>query len=325
MTSDPILNAKVDALTEQVALLVAAERRRSELFEDFTPIMRQALGALSSELGGLEERGYFAFGKGLLNVLDRIVSGYTPEDIEELGRNVVTILDTLRALTQPEVMALAAEVSGAVEDADKMAPVGVVGMAKAARDADAQQGMAVLVEALRRLGKGVKRAGHRESLQRLLGARRSGTTSPRPMRPESRSTDGAAIRTVDVGSNRAAVVAAPAAAPFQSAPAAQAPSSPMKVDGVELTAEGFLVDYRNWTPELATRLAASIGVELTDKHWQLVEFARQEYEKTKMSPNIRRLTTGSGLSTKEVYGLFPKAPGKCAAMIAGLPKPVGCI
>lgn len=99
----------------------------------------------------------------------------------------------------------------------------------------------------------------------------------------------------------------------------------MVVDGVAFTPEGFLVDAAAWNRELAELLATSIGVALTDQHWKLIEFARDEYDKTGASPNIRRLTQGSGISTKEIYAMFPKAPGKCTALIAGLPKPVGCI
>ncbi len=318
MSTNAQLEQKLDALMAQVNHLVEAERKRAELFEDLTPVFRQLMGLATTHLGSLEERGYFDFGRGLLEVLDHMVQGYSPEDIEELGRNVVTILDAVRALTQPHMMALASEVSGAVEAAENLKPVGVLGMAKAAGDEDAQQGMSVMVEALRRLGKGVKRAARRESLNRQLGSRRRAGVEPTA--PRRRVRPGA-----DSGAAPApnqAPKAAPAA-PVVTAPTVAATLSGF--DGVELTSEGFLVNHEQWTPEVAEAVAKSIGVTLTDNHWRLVNFARQEYESTRMSPNIRRLTTGSGLSTKEVYGLFPKAPGKCTAMIAGLPKPVGCI
>ncbi len=315
MPTDAAIHEKLDALTAQVAHLVDAERRRSELFEDLTPVLRQMLGLATTQLGSLEERGYFAFGRGLLDVLDHVVQGYSPEDIEELGRNVVTIIDAVRALTQPHMMALANDVSGAVEAAEKMKPLGVIGVAKAASDEDAQQGMAVLVEALRRLGKGVKRAARRESLNRQLGSRRH---TPQSAVPRRRA--------------HATAVAEPGSGPVPPTATAQAdipapaPSLPLAgFEGVERTPEGFLVDHQTWTPKVGEAIAKSIGVNMTDTHWRLIHFARQEYESTGMSPNIRRLTSGSGLSTKEIYGLFPKAPGKCTAMIAGLPKPVGCI
>ena len=40
---------------------------------------------------------------------------------------------------------------------------------------------------------------------------------------------------------------------------------------------------------------------------------------------MRRITKNAGVSRKELYQLFPKAPAKTAARIAGIPKPRGCI
>ena len=64
---------------------------------------------------------------------------------------------------------------------------------------------------------------------------------------------------------------------------------------------------------------------MTDAHWVLVDAARADFEATRVSPNIRRLTQVSGVATKDVYALFPKAPGRTLAKIAGLPKPAGCL
>ena len=75
----------------------------------------------------------------------------------------------------------------------------------------------------------------------------------------------------------------------------------------------------------AVTLAAAQGVELTDAHWKVVEFARGEFLSTKMSPNIRRITQATGVATKDLYMLFPKAPARTVAKVAGIPKPVGCI
>lgn len=53
--------------------------------------------------------------------------------------------------------------------------------------------------------------------------------------------------------------------------------------------------------------------------------ARNDYLEHGASPNIRRVTTISDVTTKELYQLFPKAPGMTLARVAGIPKPVGCI
>ncbi len=100
----------------------------------------------------------------------------------------------------------------------------------------------------------------------------------------------------------------------------------MDVKQVQLDAEGFLVDYKEWDEELAKELAKEEGIEeLTDRHWHVIRFMREEYEKTGQVPTIRRLKNAGGIPTKELYALFPNGPAKKAARIAGLPKPQGCV
>ncbi len=95
---------------------------------------------------------------------------------------------------------------------------------------------------------------------------------------------------------------------------------------VAVDAEGFLVDASAWTPELGEQIAAENGIpELTDRHWQVVNFMRDRYLTTGSAPSIRALGKESGVPVKELYELFPKGPAKLAAKIGGIPKPRGCI
>ena len=65
--------------------------------------------------------------------------------------------------------------------------------------------------------------------------------------------------------------------------------------------------------------------ELTDKHWQVIHFMRDEYQPRAPGPPCGSLGKTSGVTVKELYQLFPKGPAKIAAKIAGIPKPRGCI
>ncbi len=94
---------------------------------------------------------------------------------------------------------------------------------------------------------------------------------------------------------------------------------------VELNDEGFLVDPAAWNREIAQELARQNGIELTDRHWEVIEFCRKDFEETGRSPTVRRITKQTGIPTREMYQLFPKGPGILAAKIAGLPKPKGCV
>jgi TusE/DsrC/DsvC family sulfur relay protein len=95
---------------------------------------------------------------------------------------------------------------------------------------------------------------------------------------------------------------------------------------VECDDEGFLVDPSQWTDQMAVDLARQDGIDpLTDRHWQVIRFMRQQFEATGSGPNVRMLAKTSGIPIKELYELFPKGPAKTAARLAGIPKPRGCI
>lgn len=94
---------------------------------------------------------------------------------------------------------------------------------------------------------------------------------------------------------------------------------------VQLDEEGFLVNPDDWTPELAEALAKEEGIELTEKHWQVIHFCREKAKETGASPTLREISVGTGIPIKDLFQLFPKAPAKRVARIAGLKKPQGCI
>ncbi|GIF02065.1 TusE/DsrC/DsvC family sulfur relay protein [Paractinoplanes rishiriensis] len=89
--------------------------------------------------------------------------------------------------------------------------------------------------------------------------------------------------------------------------------------------EGFLTAYDEWDPELAERLAAQIGIDLTDAHWKALSFLREDYAAQGETATLRRVSAVGGIPTKDLFKLFPKKPAKKMAYIAGLPKPHGCV
>jgi len=100
------------------------------------------------------------------------------------------------------------------------------------------------------------------------------------------------------------------------------------LDGVTVAVsdEGFFERPEDWTDAMAAEIARAEGIdELTDKHWQVINFMRKEYFEKGTGPTVRVLGKTSGVSVKELYQLFPKGPAKTAAKIAGIPKPRGCI
>jgi tRNA 2-thiouridine synthesizing protein E len=95
---------------------------------------------------------------------------------------------------------------------------------------------------------------------------------------------------------------------------------------VEVNEEGFLTNPDEWTKEIAVELAKEEGIdELTDAHWKVIDFSRQSAVESGKAPTLRTITNGSGVSTKDLFKLFPKGPAKKVAKIAGLGKPEGCV
>ncbi len=96
---------------------------------------------------------------------------------------------------------------------------------------------------------------------------------------------------------------------------------------IETTATGYLVNQEDWDEGLAKQLAESDGVELTDRHWDLIKYLRDEYfNNNQNQPNTRNIVKamadkwGEKVGQKEVYDLFPKDPSKQGGRIAGLPE-----
>ena len=94
---------------------------------------------------------------------------------------------------------------------------------------------------------------------------------------------------------------------------------------VEFDKEGFMRDPHAWSREIGEAIAAGLDIELTDRHWIVIEFARDQFETEGEPPTLRRITKQTEVKTKELYQLFPGGAAKIAAKISGLGKPTGCI
>jgi TusE/DsrC/DsvC family sulfur relay protein len=99
------------------------------------------------------------------------------------------------------------------------------------------------------------------------------------------------------------------------------------IDGhqIHVNDEGFMTDPTEWNEELATSLAAQIGLDLTDEHWKAIRFLRDDYAQEGETATLRRISVVGGIPTKSLFQLFPQKPAKKLAYVAGLPKPHGCV
>ena len=108
----------------------------------------------------------------------------------------------------------------------------------------------------------------------------------------------------------------------------------MEVNGkvLETDEEGYLANLADWEPGVADVMAGDDDTELSENHWEVINFLREYYEEYQIAPAVRVLTKSIGKklgkdkgNSKYLYELFPYGPAKQACRYAGLPKPTGCV
>ncbi|MBI5026459.1 MAG: TusE/DsrC/DsvC family sulfur relay protein [Nitrospirae bacterium] len=100
----------------------------------------------------------------------------------------------------------------------------------------------------------------------------------------------------------------------------------------EVDEDGYLQNLDDWSPELANFIAEKEGIQMSEAHWEVVNFLRDYYQKYQIAPMIKILVKEIAKvmgpekgNTKYLYELYPGGPAKQACKIAGLPKPTGCV
>lgn len=76
-----------------------------DFLRDVSPLVRESILDLMKKLDEFDRKGYFQFAKELQNAADNVVTSFTTEDVKHLGDNIVTILNTIKNLTQPDMLA----------------------------------------------------------------------------------------------------------------------------------------------------------------------------------------------------------------------------
>jgi len=140
----PVLERSLVALTQA-----------SELVADAAPLAGDAMAFATSRLAEAEERGYFDFVRAVMGVAEQVMTNFTEEDVNLLGDNVVAILEAVREITQPELLALVARMVGAVKNEQSIVeiepgdPPGMWSLLKQLRDPDVRRGMGRALDTLR--------------------------------------------------------------------------------------------------------------------------------------------------------------------------------
>ena len=93
---------------------------------------------------------------------------------------------------------------------------------------------------------------------------------------------------------------------------------------VNVSEEGYLEDMDQWNENIAKEIASEIGLELTDKHFEVLNYLREKTDAGE-ALTIRKVGKSGITDIKGLYKLFPKGPLKYSSKIAGIPKPASCV
>lgn len=135
--------------------------------EDFAPISRQLSLELMRQLHEMDRKGYFDFMREFMRMTDNIVTSFSVEDVKNLGDNVVTILDTVKNLTQPDMLQAINNALNVYKKLD-ITVEGDVSMMKLLREVNSpevRRGLAFMTQFLKNLAETQDTPSHTTTIQ----------------------------------------------------------------------------------------------------------------------------------------------------------------
>ncbi len=125
-----------------------------DLWKDVSPLTKEMVDEAVFQLNVLEQKGYFGFAREGAYVVDQIVTSFGQDDVRQLGDNVVTILNTVKALTQPQMMSLIDNLTQGFQEVEEHAdelPTSMFGLLREMRDPEVRRGLAITLAMLKKV------------------------------------------------------------------------------------------------------------------------------------------------------------------------------
>ena len=125
----------------------------ADLADTVGPLADEAFGKAVGMLAEMEHKGYFGFAKSGVRIVDNVVTSFTEEDVNRLGDNIVLILNTVKDMTQPEIMSfLRTTLLVAEREVEKPVDISYRGLLRQMRDPAVRRGLALTLRVLHVIG-----------------------------------------------------------------------------------------------------------------------------------------------------------------------------
>ena len=127
-----------------------------DFVHDAAPLTKDMMTEATAALSEMERKGYFGFVRQGAYVLDQVVTSFGEDDVKQLGDNVVLILNTVKSLTQPEMLNMVNGLTAGFHAAEAEADAGkldtsLFGLMRQMRDPEVRRGLAITLETLKRV------------------------------------------------------------------------------------------------------------------------------------------------------------------------------
>ncbi len=125
----------------------------ADLIETVNPLANEALSKLVNTLNEAEQKGYFGFAQGGIQIIDNIVTSFSEDDVQRLGDNIVLIINTVKDMTQPEIMYFVRNtLLVAEQEVEKPIDISALGLMRQMRDPAVRRGLALTMRVLHVIG-----------------------------------------------------------------------------------------------------------------------------------------------------------------------------
>lgn len=119
------------------------------MWQDVSPLTQDAFLTVMNRLDEMERKGYFMFMRGGMSIMDRVVSSFTADDVAQLGENVVLILQTVKEMTQPEVMTMLRHTASVMREEEPSGDVSMFSILRQLNDPAVKRGLAKTLSVLK--------------------------------------------------------------------------------------------------------------------------------------------------------------------------------
>ncbi|MBD3376766.1 DUF1641 domain-containing protein [candidate division KSB1 bacterium] len=139
--------------TRNITVMLEQMESGMDFVRDVAPLSKSMFSSTMETLDDFEKRGYFGFMKRTFEVFDRIVTSFSEDDVRQLGDNIVLILNTVKELTQPEILNTVQNALTVYRNLDVTPPenVSLLGLLKELNDPQVRKGMAMALSMLKKI------------------------------------------------------------------------------------------------------------------------------------------------------------------------------